>query len=91
VVTLTLYDPADSAGDVAVMLVLLTTVYELASVEPNFTLVAPVKFVPVSVTVVPPAVGPEVGLMLVTVGAGTYVYSSDDEVADVPPTVVTVT
>ena len=37
---------------------------------PNFTAVAPVKLVPVIVTVVPPAVGPEVGLTAVTVGAG---------------------
>jgi len=31
----------------------------------------PVKFVPVIVTLVPPAIGPELGLMLVTVGAAT--------------------
>ena len=36
---------------------------------PNFTAVAPVRSVPVMVTVVPPAAGPLVGLSDVTVGA----------------------
>ena len=45
---------------------------------------------PVIVTVVPPAVGPAVGLTLVTVGAATYVYWSLALVALVPPGVVTV-
>ena len=58
---------ADPAGDVAVIDVALMNV-KLAVVPPNFTLVTPVKLVPVTVTVVPPAVGPEVGEMLVTVG-----------------------
>ncbi len=40
-------------------------------VVPNFTAVAPVKLVPVIVTVVPPVVGPLVGDTLVTVGTGT--------------------
>jgi hypothetical protein len=43
---------------------------KLAIVEPNETAVAPVKLVPVMVTLVPPAAGPLVGLMLDTVGAG---------------------
>ena len=38
---------------------------------PNSTAVAPARFVPVIVTVVPPAVGPDVGLTAVTVGAAT--------------------
>ena len=38
---------------------------------PNFTAVALARSVPVIVTVVPPAAGPAVGLMPVTVGAGT--------------------
>ena len=37
---------------------------------PNFTTVAPVKPVPVTVTVVPPAVDPEEGPTPVTVGTG---------------------
>ncbi len=47
--------------------------------------------VPVIVTSVPPTEGPEFGEMFVTEGAATYVYSSDDEVFDVPPGVVIVT
>ena len=49
------------------------------------------KFVPVTVTLVPPPAGPLVGLMFVTVGAATYVYWSLALVALVPPAVVTVT
>ena len=41
------------------------------AVPPNVTAVAPVKLVPVMVTDVPPAAGPEFGLTLVTVGAAT--------------------
>ena len=73
VVTLTSTVPVP-AGDVAVILVALFTVNEIAAVAPNFTALAPVKFVPVTVTVVPPALGPEVGLTLVTVGAGGGMY-----------------
>ena len=46
----------------------LFTVKPVAAVPPKFTLVAPVKLVPVMVTDVPPAVEPDVGEMLVTVG-----------------------
>ena len=42
----------------------------VAATVPKTTLVAPVKPVPVMVTVVPPAGGPEVGETPVTVGAG---------------------
>jgi hypothetical protein len=49
------------AGDVAVIEVALLTVNELAAVLPNFTAVAPVKLVPVMVTLVPPPVGPVLG------------------------------
>ena len=58
------------AGEVAVIEVALLTVKVVAAVAPNFTAVAPVKLVPVMVTEVPPAVGPEVGLTPVTVGTG---------------------
>ena len=53
-------------GTVAEMWLLSVTV-KLAVVPLNFTLVAPVKFVPVSVTLVP--VGPLAGAKLVIVGA----------------------
>ncbi len=57
------------AGEVAVTEVELLTVKLVAAVLANVTAVAPVKAVPVMVTVVPPPAGPEVGLMEVTFGA----------------------
>ena len=58
-------------GEVAVMDVALLTVKVVAGLpEPKLTAVAPVKLVPVTVTVVPPAVGPVPGLTAVTVGGG---------------------
>jgi len=39
--------------------------------EPKSTALAPVRFVPVTVTEVPPADGPEEGLTELTVGAAT--------------------
>ena len=51
--------------------VALLTVNEAAGVAPNATAVAPVSAVPVIVTLVPPTVGPDAGLTLVTVGAAT--------------------
>src|SRR5438445_225859 len=82
--------PADSAGATAVILVADTTVKEVAAVPPKFTAVARVKFVPVMVTALPPAVGPAVGEAEVTVGRATKVYWSAEPVADVPPGVTTV-
>ena len=52
------------------MLVLLTTTTFVAAVLPNVTVAPEAKFVPVMVTLVPPAVGPELGDTFVTVGAG---------------------
>ena len=49
----------------------LTTLTLVAAFGPNWTEVAPVRFVPVIVTVVPPEVGPDCGETPVTVGAGT--------------------
>jgi hypothetical protein len=57
------------AGEVAVTWVDELTVNVLAALVPNVTAVAPVRFVPVIVTLVPPAVGPLEGETLVTVGA----------------------
>lgn len=59
--------PTLPTGEVAVMEVAVLPVME-AEVFPNFTAVAPVKLVPVMVTVVPPAVGPLLGLMLTRAG-----------------------
>ena len=57
---------------------------------PNVTAVAPVKLVPVIVTVVPPPGTPTNGEIPVTVGAATYMNLSAELVALVPPGVVTV-
>ena len=72
VVTLTSTVPVP-AGEVAVIWVALITVNEPAALPPKLTPVAPEKFVPVMVTLVPPAAAPVFGATPVTVGAGTYV------------------
>jgi hypothetical protein len=64
--------PALAAGEVAVIWVALLTVNN-AAVDPNLTVVTPAKFVPVMVTVVPPAVGPAIGPTVETVGVAKYV------------------
>ena len=61
-------DPAEQPGAVAVIELALLTVYKVAAVVPNFTVVAPLMFIPVMVTVVPPTIGPAVGEIPVTVG-----------------------
>ena len=61
------------AGDVAVIEVAELTVNPVAGVAPKLTTVAPVKPVPVMVTELPPASGPLVGDMEVTVGCAAYV------------------
>ena len=68
--TSTLVAPANTRdGVTAVIEVSETTVTELAAVPPIVTAVAPVKPVPVMVTLVPPALGPALGEIAVTVGA----------------------
>ena len=69
VVTVTCTVPADSAGDTAVKEVADVCVTLVAAIDPNLTVAEEVKFVPVIVTEVPPAAGPEVGLIEVIVGA----------------------
>jgi hypothetical protein len=91
ITTLTLKVPGVLAGTIAVICVSLTNVKHGAvphgprTEDPTSTEVAPVKPVPVRVTLVPPAVGPNVGLRLVNVGA-TNVYGW---VVVVPPGVTT--
>ncbi len=71
VVTVTSTAPGVPAGAVAVMEPGLFTVKAVAGFpDPKSTVVAPVKLVPVMVTVVPPVLGPDEGLTPVTVGAG---------------------
>jgi hypothetical protein len=50
------------------MVVALTTMTLVAVTLPNLTAVAPVKFVPITVTLVPPATDPLAGLTEVTAG-----------------------
>ena len=73
VVNTTSTAPAALAGVTTVTEVALTFVSEVPAVPPNVTLVVPTKFVPVIVTVVEPAVGPETGESDVIVGAAIYV------------------
>ena len=74
VVTLTFAGPAVPAPVSAVIVVLFTTL-KLCTAPPTVTDVAPVKFVPVMVTAVPPTMLPYTGVILVTVGGGKYVYN----------------
>ena len=67
--TTTLTAPADCAGAVAVTCVVLTMFTFVATAVPNWTIAPVAKLAPVIVTTVPPAVGPDVGLMVVIVGA----------------------
>ena len=70
VVTATLFAPTVPAGVTAVTLVDETTTTLVAATPPTVTLVAPVKFSPVIVIAVPPAVEPEVGLIAVIAAKG---------------------
>ena len=70
VVTATLCEPAVPAGVTAEMEVELATVKPVAATPSTVTAVAPVKFVPVMVIVVPPLTEPDTGLTAEIVGAG---------------------
>ena len=76
VVTSTLAVPAVPAGATHVSVVGFVTTTLVAAVPPMVTPVAPVKLVPVSVTLVPPAVLPVLGEMAVTVGPGWAITSA---------------
>jgi len=67
-VTVTLTGPADPDGVVAVMIVLLRTATLVAALPPKVTVAPDRKPVPVMVTGVPPAVVPELGDTVKTVG-----------------------
>jgi hypothetical protein len=71
------------AGLVAVQLVTELQVTAVAAVVPKLTVVPLVENPePVMVTTVPPAGGPELGLMLATVGPVVYVKRSAELVGD---------
>lgn len=86
VVTAISVAPADPAGAIAVICVGLFTTYEVAATAPKRTAVAPLKLVPVIVTLVPPAIVPLLGDAPLTVAAAkaelVNVNATD---ADVPP------
>ena len=63
--------PVLRVGVIQVIVVLLTTLREVADNPPNVTKVAPVKDVPVSVTLVLPSVLPDDGEILVITGGVT--------------------
>ena len=56
------------AGVIQVIVVLFTMLREVADNPPNVTKVAPVKFLPVIVTLVPPAMPPNDGEILLITG-----------------------
>lgn len=68
VVTVTSTIPTTPAGESALIDVALLTANRAAAVPPKLAAPAPVKLVPVIVTVVPPAGDPPFGLTAVTVG-----------------------
>jgi len=82
-VTVTSTVPALPAGDVAVICVALFTVKLVAAVAPNLTAVAPVKLGTddVIVTLVPPATGPEFGLIAETTGTAAGAPDSSSRLA----------
>ena len=62
--------PLSTSGVIQVIVVLFTMLREVADNPPNVTKVAPVKFLPVIVTLVPPAMPPDDGeILLITGGA----------------------
>src|SRR5258705_249091 len=69
-VTVTVTTPAACVGVVAVIVVALTTITLVAALPPRLSVAPARKLVPVTVTAVPPVVGPDTGATLVTVGAG---------------------
>ena len=76
---------------IAVREVALTTTTLVAAAPPTVTLLAPNKFVPVIVKVVPPAVGPKVGSRLVIVGGEGSTYVNAAVLVATPRSVVTST
>jgi hypothetical protein len=84
-VTVTVTAPALPAGVVAVIVVLFTTTTPVGAVPPNVTVAPAAKFVPVIVTVVPPATVPLFGATLLTVGIGFAALIVNAVLPHVPP------
>ena len=85
---LDLHVPGPWAGALTVALAALVTWTVVPAAVPKAMTVAPVRWVPVTATAVPPVVGPEVGVNVVMVGAGCTYLNLDDDVT-VPLGVVT--
>ena len=69
VVTIMPAAPAlSTAGVIQVIVVLFTMLRDVAAIPSNVTSVAPVKFLPVIVTFVPPAMPPDDGEILLITG-----------------------
>ena len=69
VVTIIPAAPAlSTAGVIQVIVVLFTMLRDVAAIPSNVTRVAPVKFLPVIVTLVPPAMPPDDGEILLITG-----------------------
>ena len=68
VVTIIPTAPVLRAGVIQVIVVLFTMLREVAAIPPNVTKVAPIKDVPVIVTIVPPSVLPDDSEMPVMLG-----------------------
>ena len=86
VVAVTLTVPAPLAGLVTVHVVFDEQATAEAPTDPNWTVVpagAVEKLVPVRVTVVPPVVGPDIGLIAVTVGS--EAVGDTEEYTTAPP------
>lgn len=82
--------PTDPAGVTAVTVVGDKIVTDVAAAPPTVTEVVPMRFVPPRVIVVPPVVGPELGVTDEMVGAGAKYVKPLGRLA-VPPEVVTET
>ena len=87
-VTVTATAPADSAGAVTTIW-LAVSLTMVAAVLPKLTEVALARSAPLIVTVVPAVKGPVAGVTLVTTGVNWNLSAED--VAEVPPAVMTVT
>jgi len=83
--------PAVPAAMTAVMLVDETTVKLVTATPPNFTLLAPSKFVPVMVIAVPPSVVPNVGETNVSVGTDMSMFVNAASLVSEPLGLVTTT
>ena len=80
--------PILRAGVIQVIVVLFTMLREVADNPPNVTKVAPIKDVPVIVTIVPPSVLPDDSEMPVIVGGVIYVKDENSPLG--PSSVVTI-